>query len=274
MPDPDPLAVNRAHWNAMAAVHGSDGVIYDTEALVAGRDWLGEPESAAVAEAVGDVAGKDVLHVQCHIGFDTISLARRGARVTGLDFSPASLAKAAALAQRCGVDVDWVQADATDPPASLAGRFDLVYATIGVICWIADVDAWMRAAAAALRPGGALVFVELHPMFQMVGGVDPLLVDFPWDADAPRRFDEPGSYADADAPVVATETYAYARGIGRVVTAAADAGLRIRSVREHDAMAFDPRGGLLAREEDGLWRLRLGGEAVPLLYAVVADRDG
>jgi SAM-dependent methyltransferase len=272
MPDPDHLATNRAHWDAMAAVHGDDGVVYDSAALVAGRDWLGAPEDAAVREAVGDVAGLDVLHVQCHIGFDTISLARRGARVTGLDFSPASLAKAAALAQRCGVQIEWVQADATDPPASLAGRFDLVYATIGVICWIADVDAWMRAAAAALRPGGSLVFVELHPMFQMVGGVDPVVIDFPWNADAPRRFDEPGSYADAGAPVAATETYAYARGIGRVVTAAVDAGLRVRSLREHDAMAFDPRGGLLVREDDGLYRLRLGGEVLPLLFALVADR--
>jgi 2-polyprenyl-3-methyl-5-hydroxy-6-metoxy-1,4-benzoquinol methylase len=95
----DALNINRAHWDALAAVHGQDAY-YDTRALIGGDDALGEHEAAAVREAVPDVAGLDILHIQCHIGFDTISLARRGARVTGVDLSPASLAKARALADR------------------------------------------------------------------------------------------------------------------------------------------------------------------------------
>src|SRR3954468_12333433 len=125
---------NRRYWDALAAVHGQDAY-YDGEALVAGASSLGEAEEAAVREAVGDVAGLDVLHVQCHIGHDTISLARRGARVTGVDFSPASLAKARDLARRSGADVDFVEADSTALPVELHNRFDLAYATIGVICW-------------------------------------------------------------------------------------------------------------------------------------------
>ncbi len=104
----DALDVNRAHWDALAAVHGQDAY-YDKEALVAGRDSLSEHAAAAV----GDVTDLDVLHLQCHIGFDSISLARRGARVTGVDFSPRSLAAAAELAERAGVEIEWVQADAT-----------------------------------------------------------------------------------------------------------------------------------------------------------------
>ena len=109
-------------------------------------------------EAVGEVAGLDVLHLQCHIGFDSISLARRGARVTGADFSPASLAKGRELAARAGVEVAFVEADATALPRELHGRFDLVYATIGVICWIEDlggVDAVRAHGAAAGRPARA-----------------------------------------------------------------------------------------------------------------------
>ena len=108
----DPSELNRAHWDALAAVHGQDAY-YDAEALVSGRDSLNEYESAAV----GDVTDLDVLHLQCHIGFDSISLARRGARVTGADFSPRSLAAAAELAERAGVSVEWVEANAMDLPA-------------------------------------------------------------------------------------------------------------------------------------------------------------
>src|SRR3954465_2338195 len=143
----DPLELNRARWDALATVHGQDAV-YDSEGLIAGRRELRAAEAAAVAEAAPDLRGRDVVHIHCHIGFDTIALARRGARVTGVDFSRASLAKAAGLAQRCGVEIEWVQADAAALPDTLDGRFDLAYATLGAICWIADIGAWMRCAAA------------------------------------------------------------------------------------------------------------------------------
>jgi hypothetical protein len=164
--DVDDLTTNRAHWDAMARVHGQDAY-YDTEALVAGADALEEHESAAV----GDVAGLDLLHLQSHIAFDSISLARRGARVTCVDFSPESLAAAGHLADRCGVALELVEADAAALPSSLDGF------------------------------------------------------------DGPRRFDEPGSYADPDADVTATATVEYAHSLGEVVTAAIGAGLRIDASR-------------------------------------------
>ena len=204
---PDALTarrINRAHWDALAAAHGQDAV-YDTEALVAGGDSLHEPEAAGVREAIGAVAGLDVLHLQCHIGFDAISLARRGARVVGVDFSPASLEKARALARRCQVDVEFVEADAAALGYELHNRFDLVYATIGVICWIEDLRAWMRSAAAALRGGGKLLLVDIHPVYEMVESTNPLRLDFPYAHDGPRTFDVPGSYAGADLPVAATD---------------------------------------------------------------------
>src|SRR3954466_8874948 len=131
--------INRAHWDALADAHGHGDPIYDVEALIAGRDSLREAEAAGIREAVGAVAGLDVMHLQCHIGFDAISLARRGARVTGVDFSDQSLEKARDLARRCGLEIEFVQADATDLPPALGGRFDLVYATLGVLSWIADL---------------------------------------------------------------------------------------------------------------------------------------
>src|SRR5918999_591967 len=200
--------INRAHWDALASVHGQDAY-YDSEALVAGADSLTSTEAAGVREAVGAVAGLDVLHLQCHIGFDSISLARRGARVVGVDFSPASLEKARSLARRCEVEVDFLEADATKLPVELHNRFDLVYSTIGVICWIDDLVAWMRSAAAALRGGGKLLLVDVRPAYMMVGSLDPLRFDFPYAHDGPRAYDAPGSYAGADLPVAATETVEY-----------------------------------------------------------------
>jgi SAM-dependent methyltransferase len=263
--------INRAHWDALAGAHGQDAV-YDTEALIAGADSLHEAEAAGVREAVGAVAGLDVMHLQCHIGFDAISLARRGARVTGVDFSPAALEKARTLARRCEVRVDFVEADATKLPVDLHNRFDLVYATIGVLVWIDDLRAWMRSAAAALRGGGKLMLVDAHPMNQMIASVDPLQLDFPYAFDGPRTYDEPGSYAGVDLPVAATETVEYGHSLGEIVTAAMSAGLRIEHLAEHVEADFDPRGNLLEPEEDGRYRVRVDGELLPMLFTLVAAK--
>jgi SAM-dependent methyltransferase len=264
--------INRAHWDALAEAHGHGDPIYDVEALVGGADSLHEAEAAGVREAVGAVAGLDVMHLQCHIGFDAISLARRGARVVGVDFSPAALDRARTLARRCEVDVEFVEADATKLPVDLHNRFDLVYATIGVLVWIDDVRAWMRSAAAALRGGGKLMLVDGHPMNQMLASLDPLKLDFPYAFDGPRRFDEPGSYAGADLPVAATETVEYGHSLGEIVNAALGAGLRIEHLEEHFEADFDPRGTLLEPEEDGRFRARVDGELLPLLFTLVAAK--
>lgn len=261
---------NRAQWDALARVHGQDRY-YDTDALVAGADSLREAEAAGLRLAVGAVAGLDVIHLQCHIGFDSVSLARRGARVTGVDFSAASLDKAREVARRCGVDVAFVRADAADLPVELHGRFDLVYATLGVLCWIADLGAWMRSVAAALRPGGRLLLVEIHPLYQMFASLGPPVLDFPYAFDGGREFDEDGSYADPDAHVESTRTVVFAHSLGETVSAALGAELRVETLEEHLDADLDPRGDV-AEEADGRYRVRLGGEALPMLFTLVARR--
>jgi SAM-dependent methyltransferase len=199
------------------------------------------------------------VHIQCHIGFDTIALARRGAHVTGVDISRVALDKAAELAERCGVEIEWVQADAAALPRSLQGRFNLAYATIGAICWIADIGAWMRCAAMTLRPGGRLVLVEIHPLYNMVATAgEPLQLDFP--------------YAFPDALVQATAYIVYAHSLGEVVNAAITAGLRIDALHEHMDTDLDPRSNLLTCGDDGRYRLEVSGERLPLLFTLIATR--
>ena len=267
----DPLDLNRRNWDDRARVHGQDR-FYDSEALVAGASSLTQVEEEALRRAVGEVEGLEVIHLQCHIGFDSISLARAGARVTGLDFSPVSLAKAAALAERSGVELALVEADVCHPPSNLLERFDLAYATIGVLCWIGDIDAWMTAVHHLLRPGGTLVLVESHPFQAMIDTTDPLVLDFPYCFDGPHVFDNPGSYTDRAARIQATKTVQYAHSLGEVVTAAIDAGLVVRWLAERTDTPRDYRGELAAPEPDGRFRLRLGGEPIPMLYSLVADR--
>ena len=269
----DALLLNRRNWDDRARVHGQDR-IYDSESLVAGASSLTEVEEEAIQLAVGRVAGLQVIHLQCHIGFDSISLARAGAMVTGLDFSPVALTKAAGLARRCGVDLALVEADACHPPSRLFSRFDLAFATIGVLCWIGDLDAWMSAAHDLLRPGGSLALVEIHPFVGMIDTLAPLRLDFPYSFDGPHFFNTPGSYTDPLAPVVSTATVQFAHSVGEVVTAAVGAGLTVRWLREHTAAPRDYRGDLGAPEADGRYRVRLGGEPVPMLYTLVADRAG
>ena len=265
----DATSTNQAHWDALAAVHGEGrDAYYDVDGLLAGHSVLGEAER----EAAGDVAGRDVLHLQCHIGFDSILLARAGARVIGADFSAASVAKARSRAERAGVGARFVQADSRDLPRWLHGGFDLVYATIGVLNWIDDLGAWMDSAHAALRPGGRLALVDIHPLYTAIASVDPLVLDFPYGGGAEQRFDEPGSYADADAEVAASETIEYPHSLGEIVTAAVGAGLRVVTLREHLDADHDPRGTVLRRGDDGRFRLELDGTALPVLYTLVAER--
>jgi SAM-dependent methyltransferase len=265
-------ALNLAKWEALAELHGQDAY-YDTEALVAGRDTLTPEDDDALSASVASVSGLDVLHVQCHIGFDTISLARRGARVTGVDFSPAALAKAAAIANRCGVEIKWVEADSTAIGPALAGRFDLAYATIGVVCWIADIDAWMRSVHATLRPGGRLILIDTHPLQDMVAAARPLTFDMPYADDGAHVFEDEGSYAVPDAKVPGPEV-CYGHSLGEIVSAAVTAGLRIDELTEHLRCSFEHRKGIPLREDDGWWRLRGDGQPLPLLFTLRATRLG
>ncbi|MHB8246421.1 MAG: class I SAM-dependent methyltransferase [Acidimicrobiales bacterium] len=263
--------LNRANWDARAVVHGQDRY-YDTAALIAGRISLGEEERAAIERTVGDVRGLDICHVQCHIGFDSILLARAGGRVTGLDFSQASLSKAGSLAQQCGVDLTLVEADACDPPHYLDNSFDLVYATIGVLPWIEDVDAWMASAARLARTGGHLVLVDGHPLVTMFDTYDPPAADFPYNFDGPHHFDGQGTYADWSAQLSSTRTVQYAHGLGEIVTAAIDADWAVCCLEEATSVSYNFRGDLGEPEEDGRYRVRLGGEPIPILYTLLARR--
>lgn len=181
---------------------------------------------------LGPVDGLRTVHLQCHIGTGTLSLHRLGAKVTGLDFSGASLAEARALAAATGAPVDYVEADVYDAPKVLdPGAFDLVYTGIGAICRLPDIRRWAGVVAALLRPGGRLFIREGHPMLWALDETRPdgvLAVDQAYfEREEPLVWEESGTYVETDATFQHTVTHQWNHGLGETVTAVMDAGLEL-----------------------------------------------
>ena len=201
-------------------------------------------------------------------GTDTLSLARLGARVTGLDLSPASVEQARRLAERAGPPVDYVVADVYSAPKALAGRrFDLVYTGIGAICWLPDIDRWARVVEHLLRPGGRLFIREGHPMLWAVDErrTDALTVGYPYFETAePVDEEDTGTYVDTDAEFEHNRGMTWNHGLGETVTALLDRGLEITGLAEHRSVPWDALPGAMVRGADDEWRLADHPERMPL----------
>ncbi|MFI9788988.1 class I SAM-dependent methyltransferase [Kitasatospora sp. NPDC051984] len=225
----DWATANRANWDERVPVHVG-GAFYDVPAFVAGAEVLRDFELAEL----GDVTGKRLLHLQCHIGLDTLSWARRGALVTGLDFSEPALVEAAQLAKRIGTDsARFVTSDVYGAVEALGGEtFDIVYTGMGALNWLPDLARWARTVAALTSPGGFVYLSEFHPVAELVAEDGRTMVEDYFDR-APAVVDEPGSYADRDATMTATRTVQWRHGIGDVVSALAAADLHLEFLHEH-----------------------------------------
>jgi SAM-dependent methyltransferase len=270
-------AGNLDYWEQAAAAHGTkeSDPHYRFDVVVAGGTLMTRLEERAVADATGappdaplaEVRGRDVLYLQSHLGADGVVMARAGARVTCADFSPTALRRVRELAAAVGVEVVTVETDSRALPESMHGRFDLVYVTVGAVCWIDDIDLWMRQVSLALRPGGRLVMVEIHPAYQMVEGrVPDLVVDFPYGGGHGLTETGTGDYADPESTITWTTT-CYAHSVADLVNGAIRAGMRIDLLEEHVASEINPRGDdVLQQGDDGLYRLLIGrgkGDGVP-----------
>jgi len=257
-------------WDAKAPLHVVSPV-YDVAGFKAGRTCLRPHEIADL----GDVTGKDLVHLQCHFGLDTLSWARLGAHVTGVDFSEPAIQAARALARDIGVDAAFVVSDVYDVPAAVGHRaFDIVYTGVGALCWIPDMEAWARVVHDLLRPWGELYLFEFHPVKWMIEGSAPGSVEIRDSYfTAPEGFREAGgvSYADSSIPVDATPTVQWNHPLGEVVTAVAQAGLRIESLCELDRDVLRQWNGM-ELAEDGLYRMPADRPALPLMYVLRARR--
>ena len=269
----DYVTVNLANWNSRVVHHVK---AYGLDDFLTNPEHLSDVVRFDQAR-LGSLAGLDVVHLQCHIGTDTLSLARLGAQsVTGLDFSAPALEAARDLARRANAEITYVDSELYAAPEALGeGRFDLVYTGVGALCWLPDIARWAKVVAALLRPGGRLFIRDGHPM---LGTLDDsradglLVVKYPYFETVGIPFSDTHSYVEHDEPLASPETLEFSHGLGEIVTALAEAGMRLTSLEEHQSAPWNPLGDDMEDVGGGEFRLRDRPERLPLTYTLQATK--
>jgi SAM-dependent methyltransferase len=266
------LELNRSWWDERVPIHVGSA-FYDVDGFRAGGSTLRPFER----EEVGDVAGKRLAHLQCHFGLDSLSWAREGASVVGLDFSAPAVEAASRLATETGLDARFVHADVYDAVEALGGeRFDVVYTGLGAINWLPDLRRWADVVAELLAEGGVLYLAEFHPFTWGFGDHDLTLeYDYFHDpAGVVLDDDEGGSYADLDAATEHNATREWAHPVAEIIGAVLGAGLRLELFSEHD-YTLSPRFDFLepdagALETGMIYRQPAGRPRIPLMFSLRA----
>ncbi len=269
----DYIAVNRANWDSRVPHHVAG---YGLEQF---REDPGHLSGVVAFDRprLGTIDGLDVVHLQCHIGTDTLSLARLGAgSVTGLDFSPPALEAAARLASDCGTAIEYVESELYDAVGALgAGRFDLVYTGIGALCWLPDIRRWAEVVAALLRPGGRLFLREGHPMLWALSDPRPdglLVVEYPYFETMGVPFSEEHSYVDHTEPLTAPDIIHFNHGLAEVITALMAVGMTLIAIEEHDTVPWNALDDAMEEVGGGEYRLRENPARLAATYTLQATK--
>jgi SAM-dependent methyltransferase len=267
----DPIEVNRRLWDERATIHMRDVTgFYRLDRIRAGEAGLHPIEEAEL----GDIRGKDVLHLQCHIGTDTLRLAARGARVTGLDFSEVAVTSARRLAKETGFDIRYIQGRVEDAPRLAPGPFDLVYTSWGTIAWLRDIDAWGKTIAAVLKPEGELYFADAHPGFLLMEEEQGKMVatwDFDTASDRPVDLTIATTYNGDPTILENQRELTWIHPISAVLGSLIGAGMALLWLHEHEILAW--RGlPMLVPAGAGQWRLPDGHPRFPLSYSLRARK--
>jgi SAM-dependent methyltransferase len=264
------LKANQEAWNTWTPFHvGSK--FYDVEGFKAGEKTL----DPIVLAGPGNVTDRSLLHLQCHFGMDTLSWARRGAAVTGIDFSEEAIKAARTLAAELGIQATFIQSNLYDLPQNLTGQFDVVFTSHGVLGWLPDLGRWAQVIAHFLKPGGSFYIVEVHPialLFDERRKDVELRLAYPYfQGHEPLREEEQGSYAVPDAPIRSV-TYVWIHPLAEIIGSLLRAGLRITSFEEYPFVAWAMFPWMVRRAER-FWQLPSGRESIPLMFSLKAMKD-
>ncbi|MPZ48950.1 MAG: methyltransferase domain-containing protein [Dehalococcoidia bacterium] len=263
------MEMNRRFWDEAVPIHVASE-FYDVASFKAGKSTLGQVE---LSEA-GEVRGKTLLHLQCHFGMETLSWARAGAIVTGIDFSRPAIETARSLAAELGIDATFVESNIYDLPEKLAGQFDIVFTSLGALCWLPDVPAWAKIAAGFVKPGGIFYILDGHPVGHSLDDEAPageLRLRYPYFAGTPVQFDGEGTYADTSAKIENRGTVEFNHNLGEIVTSLIDAGLRIEFLHEFPFCGWEALPGMI-KGDDGFYHPPAGSELVPFLFSIRARK--
>ncbi len=259
---------NKKNWNERVGIH-KKSEFYDVDGFLKGNNTLDRLE----LEELGDVKGKKVLHLQCHFGMTTMSLSRMGADATGADFSDKAVELARELAGRTGLKTKFVCSNVLELDKNLKGKFDIVFASYGVFCWINDLDRWFGIAAHFLKAGGKLVILDGHPttnLFEYNDEKKNLEMIGHYFNTKVRRYKEDYTYTDGDEKLVNNIEYEWDHPFSEFVMAAINNGLKIESVREYPFCSYDMYPNMVENEE-GFWVLP--GSDLPLTFSMKCVKE-
>lgn len=261
----DYFEANKKLWNERTLVH-EKSAFYDVDSFKKGINSLTSVELAELTA----VKGKMLLHLQCHFGLDTLSWARLGAKVTGIDFSEEAIAAAQKLAEELKVDARFLCSNVYDLDKNLEGEFDIIFTSYGVIGWLPDLDRWASIIAHFLRKGGIFYIAEFHPVVWMFDN-DFKKIKYPYHNYEVIEEEETGTYAHREAPIKYT-SYTWNHGLGEVISALTAHGLKIEFLHEFPCSPYNCFQNTV-KGTDGNYRIKNLENLIPMMYSIKATKQ-
>ncbi len=259
------LSINKESWNKQTPIHiASD--FYDVPNFLKGKNSLNSIE----LELLGDVSGKNILHLQCHFGQDSISLARLGAKVTAVDLSDVAIDYGRKLNEQTNTDVTFICCDIYDLPNQLEEQFDIVFTSYGTIGWLPDINKWANVVAQFLKPKGEFIMAEFHPVVWMYNRSQSHIQHRYFNSGPIEEIEE-GTYAEPDAKIK-QEYISWNHGLSEVVNSLISKGLTIGALQEFDYSPYNCFQNTV-EVEPGKFQIKQWGNKVPLVYAIKAVKD-
>jgi SAM-dependent methyltransferase len=259
------LKINQKAWNDKTLVHLTSD-FYDQPSFLEGKNSLKKPE----LDVLGDVRGKRILHLQCHFGQDTLSLARLGAIVTGLDFSNVAIENAVKINDQLGLNASFICSDVYSLPDDLIGQFDIVFTSYGTIGWLPELKSWAETIKKALAPGGKFIMVDFHPFIWTFDN-DVQKIEYDYFNSEPIIEEIEGTYADRNAPIK-TQTISWNHGIGEILNTLIQAGISIQEFSEMDYSPFNCFVNMKKIAEDKFIFDHIP-QAIPMIYRIVGIKN-
>ena len=259
------LKINQKAWNDKTLVHLTSD-FYDQTTFLEGKNSLKKPE----LDVLGDVRGKRILHLQCHFGQDTLSLARMGAIVTGLDFSNVAIENAVKINDQLGLNASFICADVYSLPDDLISQFDIVFTSYGTIGWLPELASWAETIKKALVPGGKFIMVDFHPFIWTFDN-DVQKIEYDYFNSEPIIEEIEGTYADRNAPIK-TQTISWNHGIGEILNTLIQAGISIQEFSEMDYSPFNCFANMKKIAEDKFIFDHIP-QAIPMIYRIVGVKN-
>lgn len=272
--DKEAFELNRLSWDERVATHMQSRMYRRMVMEMQARQHCLDEDHV---ERMGSVAGKRLLHLQCHTGLETLSWARLGAEVTGVDFSQNAIGGAKEYGRALGISARFICTNVYDVPAAIPEQFDIVFVSVGSICWLPNIWRWAKVVSQILKPGGKLYMVEVHPFADVLEDhpTEPLLiVKNTYFHEEGIRTEEAGTYADPAAKFQHNATITWTHPIGSVINALIRQGMVIRSLDE-TAECVWPRFKQMIEVNPNLFELPqpLTGK-LPMMYTLVAEKGG